>query len=60
MQFQKNKNNFKLKIEIANYQDILDFAISLSSIKSFKKLTQDEKLKIIMSYPFNFKFTQIS
>lgn len=60
MQSQKNKNNFKLKVEIANYQDILDFAISLSSIKSFNILTQDEKLKIIMSYPFKLKFKQIS
>lgn len=60
MQSQKNKNNFKLKVEIANYQDILDFEISLSNIKSFKKLTQDEKLKIIMSYPFKLSFKQVS
>lgn len=60
MQSQKNKNNFKLKVEIANYQDILNFAISLSNINSFKKLTQDEKLKIIMSYPFKLNFRQVS
>ena len=60
MQSQKNKNNFKLKVEIANYQDILDFAFSLSNIKSFNVLTQDEKLKIIMSYPFEFNFKQVS
>ena len=60
MQSQNNKNNFKLKVEIANYQDILDFAISLSNIKSFNILTQDEKLKIIMSYPFEFNFKQVS
>ena len=60
MQSQKNRNNFELKVEIANYQDILDFAISLSNIKSSNVLTQDEKLKIIMSYPFEFNFKQVS
>lgn len=56
----KQISNCKVKVEVANYQDIFDFATSLLNIKSFKKLTSDEKLKIIMSYPVKLKFKHIS
>lgn len=54
----KQINKYKVMVEVANYQDIFDFATSLLNIKSFTKLTSDEKLKIVMSYPFKLKFKQ--
>lgn len=55
----KQTSKYKVKVEVANYQDVLDFATSLLNIESFKKLTYDEKLKIIMSYPFKLSFTTV-
>lgn len=39
----KQINKCKVKVEVANYQDIIDFATSLLNIKSFTKLTSDKK-----------------
>lgn len=55
----KQINKCKVKVEVANYQDVIDFATSLLNIKSFTKLTYDEKLKIVMSYPFKLSFKQV-
>ena len=55
----KQISNCKVMVEVANYQDVIDFATSLLNIKSFEKLTHDEKLKIFMSYPFKFNFKQV-
>lgn len=55
----KQINKCKVKVEVANYQDVIDFATSLLNIKSFTKLTSDEKLKIVMNYPFKLSFKQV-
>lgn len=46
------KTCFHATAEIANYDDILCFAKSLAHIPEFCKLTAEEKMKIIFSYPF--------
>lgn len=44
--------NYYAHIKITNYNDILSFVKSLAQIPEFRKLSSDEKLKIIYSYPF--------
>lgn len=39
-------------ILIKNYDDISSFAKSLIQIPEFRKLSMEEKLKIIYAYPF--------
>lgn len=55
----KQINKYKIKVDIANYQDIVNFAMSLSNIESYRKLTHDERLKVVMSYPFKLRFTTV-
>ena len=45
-------------VSITNYNDILSFARSLAQIPEFRKLSSDEKLKIIYSYPFIFNYNK--
>ena len=44
--------NYYVHIKITNYDDILSFTKYLAKIPEFCKLSSDEKLKIIYSYPF--------
>lgn len=39
-------------INIENYDDIINFAKSVSNIHEFSILTPNEKLRIIFTYPF--------
>lgn len=45
------------EIKIINYDDILHFLKSITNIPEFCKLSSDEKLKIIYSYPFRYEIT---
>jgi len=47
---------YRVKVEVANSDDINEFATSVSKLESFKKLTNTEKLKILVSYPFRLRF----
>lgn len=47
--------NYYAYVSITNYNDILSFAKSLTQIPEFCKLSSDEKLKIIYSYPFMYE-----
>ena len=47
---------YKVKLEIINFDDIINFTKQLKNIKEFNILTPDEKLSIIYSYPFRFEF----
>ena len=47
--------NYHAYIKIANYDDIVSFTKSLAQIPEFCKLSSDEKLKIIYSYPFKYE-----
>lgn len=49
-------NDYHVKVEVANSEDINEFATSVSKLESFKKLTNTEKLKILVSYPFRLRF----
>ena len=44
---------YYVTILIKNYDDILSFAKSLIQIPEFRKLSIEEKLKIIYAYPFD-------
>lgn len=46
-------------IKIKNYDDILSFAKSLIQIPEFRKLSIEEKLKIIYVYPFDLVLNRI-
>ena len=48
-------NDYRVKTEVTNLEDINEFATSVSKLESFKKLTNDEKLKILVSYPFRLR-----
>nr|DAP89408.1 MAG TPA: hypothetical protein [Caudoviricetes sp.] len=50
---------YRVKVEVANSDDIIEFATSVLKLDSFKKLTDNEKLKILVSYPLRLKFKQI-
>ena len=50
---------YRVKVEVANSNDINEFATSISKLDSFKKLPDNEKLKILVSYPFRLRFKQI-
>lgn len=47
--------NYYTYVKITNYDDILSFAKSLVQIPEFCKLSSQEKLKIIYSYPFMYE-----
>lgn len=47
--------NYYAYVNITNYNDILSFTKYLTQIPEFCKLSSDEKLKIIYSYPFMYK-----
>ena len=49
--------NYYAYVSIANYNDILSFARSLTQIPEFSKLSSDEKLKIIYSDPMVVVYT---
>lgn len=44
--------NYYVKVQVANLDDAIEFAYTLSKHKVFQKLSYDEKLKILFSYPF--------
>ena len=44
--------NYYAYVKITNFDDIISFAKSLTQIPEFCKLSSEEKLKIIYSYPF--------
>lgn len=46
-----NKAAYKCSVYITNTDDIIRFAQKLSQMQEFKKLTSDQKLNIIYSYP---------
>lgn len=50
---------YRIKVEVANSDDINEFATSVSKLDSFKKLPDNEKLKILVSYPLRLNFKQI-
>lgn len=50
---------YRVKVEVANSDDIIEFATSVLKLDSFKKLADNEKLKILVSYPLRLKFKQI-
>lgn len=50
---------YRVKVEVANSDDIIKFATSVLKLDSFKKLTDNEKLKILVSYPLRLNFKQI-
>lgn len=43
------------EVIITNYDDVLSFAEYLIKIPVFCKLSSEEKLKIIYSYPFRYE-----
>lgn len=43
---------YSTTIKIKNYDDVLSFSKSLIQIPEFRKLSMEEKLKIIYAYPF--------
>ena len=47
---------YRIKVEVANSDDINEFATSVSKLESFKKLTNTKKLKILVGYPFRLRF----
>ena len=40
---------YRLKVEVVNSDDINEFATSVSKLDSFKKLPDNEKLKILVN-----------
>jgi len=48
-------NDYRVEAEVTNFEDINEFVTSVSKLESFKKLTDDEKLKILVSYPFRLR-----
>ena len=44
-----------VKIRVSNFDDIVEFANIVSKHKVFQKLSNDEKLKILYSYPMRFE-----
>lgn len=50
---------YRIKVEVANSNDIIEFETSVLKLDSFKKLTDNEKLKILVSYPLRLNFKQI-
>lgn len=43
---------YKVSVRIKNFNDIISFAHAMSNLDVFQKLSYDEKLKILFSYPF--------
>lgn len=44
-----------VKIRVSNFDDVVEFANIISSKSVFRKLSEDEKLKILYSYPMRFE-----
>ena len=49
--------NIIATITITNYDDIWNFAESLSRIPEFLKLSYEEKMRVIFSYPLKYQIT---
>lgn len=43
---------YKVSVRIKNLNDIISFVHAMSDLDVFQKLSYDEKLKILFSYPF--------
>lgn len=43
---------YKVSVRIKNFNDIISFTYEISNLNVFQKLSYDEKLKILFSYPF--------
>lgn len=46
---------YECKVVIDNWEDIRKFCKEIRKIPEFQKLTEDEQLHIIFSYPFKYK-----
>lgn len=46
---------YKVSVRIKNFNDIISFTHAMSNLDVFQKLSYDEKLKILYSYPFKFE-----
>lgn len=49
------KSQYHIKLTIQNIDEVIAFAKRINEIPKCKILTPDQKLKIIMSYPFILK-----
>lgn len=49
------KNQYHIKLTISNIDEVIAFAERINNIPECQKLTPDQRLKIIMSYPFILK-----
>lgn len=49
------KNQYHIKLTISNIDEVIAFAERINDIPECQKLTPDQRLKIIMSYPFILK-----
>lgn len=49
------KSQYYIKLTIQNIDEVIAFAKRINEIPKCKILTPDQKLKIIMSYPFILK-----
>lgn len=58
-QVRQDACQYTAKADIANFDDIKSFAKKISQMPEFKKLTSDQKLKIIFSYPFEIQITNV-
>lgn len=46
---------YKVSVRIKNIEDIMEFARIISKLPIFQKLTYEQKLRIIYSYPFEYE-----
>jgi hypothetical protein len=49
--------DYKVKADIANYEDLKKFADKIKEMPECKSLTSEEKLNIIFSYPIKIQIT---
>lgn len=49
------KSQYYIKLTIQNIYEVIAFAKKINDIPECQKLTPDQRLKIIMSYPFILK-----
>lgn len=49
------KSQYYIKLTIQNIDEVIAFAERINEMPECKKLTPDQRLKIIMSYPFILK-----
>lgn len=50
-----NPKVYKASVKLSNFEDIINFVHALSDLNVFQKLSYNEKLKILFSYPFKFE-----